>query len=136
MNDSSQVPYQFHSERAHRCAIELLEIDRQGGAPEEIWERKTQAIKNACHGVFIDATFRLVRRRIRVHHKDRVLGYDYIVRLIIRSDTFNVHASEQACFGIIGTENSAKDEQMILVFPSTKIFIQETVPVQLLAVVF
>lgn len=117
----SEKAYTYHMERNKRCDVDLREIKRRGGRPEDVKELETHALKNACESEFFDATLSLVGQRVRIQYTDATPPTEHTVVRIAK--LCNIRSDERVCFGIVHQDNPKKEEETQLIFPSTKIFI-------------
>lgn len=117
----SEKAYTYHMERNKQCDVELREIERRGGKPENIEELGAHALKNACASEFFDAALSLVGQRVRIQYKDATFGTEHTVVRIAK--LHNMRSDERACFGIVHRDNPEKEEESLIIFPSTKITI-------------
>lgn len=116
-------PYTYHMEREKRCNAELREIEKLGGrSTTDIKDLELHALKNACASEYNDAVLNLVGQRIRVQYcKDAISPTEHTVVRI--TNLHNLRGDERVCFGIVHQDNPKKEEETLLIFPSTKIFI-------------
>lgn len=117
----SEKAYTYHMERDKRCDAELRAIERRGGKPEDVKNLSTHALNNACTSEYYDAALILVGQRVRIQYKDATFGTEHTVVRIAKLD--NTRSDERACFGVVHRDNAKKEEETLLIFPSTKIFI-------------
>lgn len=117
----SEKAYTYHMERDKRCDVELREVKRRGGRPEDVKELETHALKNACESEFFDAALSLVGQRVRIQYTDATPPTEHTVVRIAKLR--NIRSDERVCFGIVHQDNPKKEEETLLIFPSTKIVI-------------
>ena len=119
---AQEVPYTHHKERDDYLQKTLRVFDEIGGYPHDIEEVKERAIENNRLEIRVDAASRLVGQKVLVSYAGTIYAAQCTVTRIERIDDVN-SSNELACFGIVHQNNEREEDELLPIFPSTKVSI-------------